>query len=424
MLQITARVFDGDKLIGYQLYDGRTKQMFSRYDTWNYAKNKQIYNVKAVGSINDCGLSGTNGFELKSLPQIKWSNPSSMANKVGFTEQDRLAAFIRQALIQGKIQTFTGENNVQQYKDYTTQCLKQDVTAGLLSAQNCRILSSSIEIENLLYNSNDKKFSIVGDVRTSQEKEEGAKEIYAIMQIMVDCAYEVMDTQNKNEVTLKEILKATKHGKAQSYNNAVKLLGSESFKDAAKIFANLYAETIVDAIANKEMKIRELLTSNNTTITRDEIDGIGQIMQDTKRFVNIAVVDRKLKTAPRVAGYKVKNVGTQPITVLRVTSTPDHSSSPEELAPGSSIYINKIELAMLGSQPQVGCTFANGRLVAASSSKHDTNTNNNIYNWLNKCYFKFTDATKTRYHLDVQDAMIDVNKVLDKDTVAKYFSML
>lgn len=71
MLQITARLFKNNQLVGYQLTDGQEIQNTDRLLTWLYAKNKQILNVVATGSRTNLDLSGTNGFELKKLPDIQ-----------------------------------------------------------------------------------------------------------------------------------------------------------------------------------------------------------------------------------------------------------------------------------------------------------------------------------------------------------------
>ena len=72
MLVVTARLFYCNQLVGYQLSDGNQTREFTKQQAWLYAKNKQILNVVATGTEADPGLSGTNGFELKKLPEVKW----------------------------------------------------------------------------------------------------------------------------------------------------------------------------------------------------------------------------------------------------------------------------------------------------------------------------------------------------------------
>ncbi|MCM1219500.1 MAG: hypothetical protein NC548_33895 [Lachnospiraceae bacterium] len=74
VITITARLFKNNQLWGYRITDGQSTIDVNREQAWMYAKQKRVANVTAVGSggNGDYGLSGTNGFELKSLPQIKW----------------------------------------------------------------------------------------------------------------------------------------------------------------------------------------------------------------------------------------------------------------------------------------------------------------------------------------------------------------
>lgn len=79
MLQITARLFKDNQLYGYRITDGQQIMDATKVQAWLFAKQKEILNVNATGSGNegDCGLTGTNGFELKSLPQIKWEGATT-----------------------------------------------------------------------------------------------------------------------------------------------------------------------------------------------------------------------------------------------------------------------------------------------------------------------------------------------------------
>lgn len=79
MLVVTARLFKDNQLVGYRLSDGQSTQDLTKQQAWMYAKNKQIFNVVATGTEQDPGLSGIDGFELKSLPQIKWQEKSDLS---------------------------------------------------------------------------------------------------------------------------------------------------------------------------------------------------------------------------------------------------------------------------------------------------------------------------------------------------------
>lgn len=82
MLVVTARLFKDNQLVGYRLSDGQSIQDFTKQQTWLYAKNKQIINVIATGTEANPGLSGTKGFELKQLPEIKWGEKTKNNNDV------------------------------------------------------------------------------------------------------------------------------------------------------------------------------------------------------------------------------------------------------------------------------------------------------------------------------------------------------
>ena len=90
MLQITARIFKGNQLIGYVITDGNEEKPVTKEQAWYYAKEKMIQNVVAVGTQFDPSLSGTNGFELKSLPQRKLEE---VKNKHSSNEEDNLSKF-------------------------------------------------------------------------------------------------------------------------------------------------------------------------------------------------------------------------------------------------------------------------------------------------------------------------------------------
>lgn len=123
MLQITARLFKYNQLTGYRISDGQQEQDFNKMQTWMFAKQNQLLNVKAIGSGDngDFGLSGTNGFELKSLPQIKLDEPrvqeipQSQPQDIKYDTQDLQAALMYH---------MTLESSVQSIKDYTLKLVE------------------------------------------------------------------------------------------------------------------------------------------------------------------------------------------------------------------------------------------------------------------------------------------------------------
>ncbi len=90
MLVVTARLFKDNQLVGYRLSDGQSTQDLTKQQVWVYAKNKQITNVIAVGTEAEPSISGTNGFELKKLPEITVSN-NDKSSAVSTTQDLRAA---------------------------------------------------------------------------------------------------------------------------------------------------------------------------------------------------------------------------------------------------------------------------------------------------------------------------------------------
>lgn len=110
MLQITARLFKDNQLYGYRITDGQQIMDATKVQAWLFAKQKEILNVNATGSGNegDCGLTGTNGFELKSLPQIKWEGATTnqTVQKEGkYDTQDMQAALMYHMTLEREVQS-------------------------------------------------------------------------------------------------------------------------------------------------------------------------------------------------------------------------------------------------------------------------------------------------------------------------------
>ena len=110
MLQITARLFKDNQLYGYRITDGQQIIDATKAQAWLFAKQKEILNVNATGSGNegDYGLTGTNGFELKSLPQIKWEGATTnqTVKKEGkYDAEDMQAALMYHMALEPKVQS-------------------------------------------------------------------------------------------------------------------------------------------------------------------------------------------------------------------------------------------------------------------------------------------------------------------------------
>lgn len=174
------------------------------------------------------------------------------------------------------------------------------------------------------------------------------------------------------------------------------------------------------------------------TVFKDEFDSLelkAELTRDDLRQLDEALSILKMAANPRslaptqsVIGYKVKNIGSQPIPVTRMTATPDHFTSQASLNPGQSMCLSRAEMAILASKPEIGCTFANGKLVNASYR-----TNATLYEFLTRCYFNFNSLDTSdcnRYELanpankfgvNSPNIKLDVRKLESPDIVNTYF---
>ncbi len=152
MLVVTARLFKDNQLVGYQLSDGQSTQDCTKQQAWYYAKNKQILNVVATGNEANPGLSGTNGFELKKIPEIKWKEPEVSSK---FDVQDLLAAFLYRTVSSNETLLKKLENidSFDEYKRRLSEMQKQAIKdrVNQEGLKERRIWSDSASVENGLY---------------------------------------------------------------------------------------------------------------------------------------------------------------------------------------------------------------------------------------------------------------------------------
>jgi len=152
MLVVTARLFKDNQLVGYRLSDGQSTQDLTKQQVWVYAKNKQIINVIATGTEIEPVISGTNGFELKLLPQIKW-NENKESEK--YDAQDILAAYIDRicvsnaTVLKEMIDVETNQEYKQRLREAQITALKERVKNNNLKER--RLWKDDAIIENILY---------------------------------------------------------------------------------------------------------------------------------------------------------------------------------------------------------------------------------------------------------------------------------
>ncbi|MCM1542119.1 MAG: hypothetical protein NC121_12790 [Blautia sp.] len=418
MLQVTARVFDNNQLVGYQITDGSQTQLFTRQQAWLFAKNRQLINVVATGDAANPGLSGTNGFELKRLPEIKWKEPQSVktSQKLNFTTQDMAAAVIRNAI----------NNDVYHLdnKEMVKEVLKTDVSNGVISAQNCRTLSSSILVENTLYDSTVRGGSIaVGHQLTEDDRKEIKKiaPLYSRLRLIADIMKDIMNLNNANVLTLDDLRSFL--GNPEAANKLGSVMAFKQQGGNAKTLAKGVNELV------------KLVNENNPaagttgTITRDMLDELDDLLDGMKADAN----PQGLMVTQAIIGYRIRNISSQVIPIVRMTATPDHSTSQAALNPGQSMCLNRAEMALLAGRPEIGCTFANGKLVCGSRKRATS-----LYDYLVGYYFLFermqvNAGDANRYRLSnpgVMDGVnvnnpnikVDVRKLESPDIVDTYFT--
>lgn len=88
-MEITARVFNNGKLIGYQVTDGSATKLIDLNTAIFLAKTGKINNVKATQD----GITGINGFELRKLSQIN-KNPPQPQQKPQASVLNTLSPYI------------------------------------------------------------------------------------------------------------------------------------------------------------------------------------------------------------------------------------------------------------------------------------------------------------------------------------------
>lgn len=142
MIQLTKRIYQNNQLVGYVATDNNQSIMLNKLEAWMKARNNQISNVCATGNPDNPTLSGTNGFELKKLPQL--SLDKAQKELYNYTTSDAQAAVIRVALRTGII---PNEN----FQQHMMNCVRNEITTGAVDIKSVTKLSNHIKLVNILY---------------------------------------------------------------------------------------------------------------------------------------------------------------------------------------------------------------------------------------------------------------------------------
>lgn len=431
MLVVTARLFKDNQLVGYRLSDGQQEQNLSVLQAWMYAKNKQVQNVVAIGNQSDPGLSGTNGFELKKLPQIKWEDTVAPQLAQGrglkFTTQDLCAAGVRHLpeLLAANIET------TDDLLRFQKQALKQDCNSGLVTANNLRTLSPYIKVLNTL-GSTQPNCNIAVMIPTGEElekqKEEFKSEVkksLSTVKLLEIAVLNVMDTAT----ALVE-----QYGTDKIDDNIIEEMFSKCITDEivaecglSKEEAQLGFGSLIDGLGlDKDNKdaIKNLLKQvAENKIVIDEAkaaykESISKVKED---LCNATFVPKKvLGTTSAVIGYKIEYTGPVPIRIERITADESHTRIPYTIQPNSTICLSRAEMTLMCSRPEISFLLANGKIVESSKKRNKTE-----YEALHSKYFSF-NKTAGGESLLVNDAdvKIPIDKAVDAKTLVTFFEPL
>lgn len=554
MLVITARIFKDNQLVGYQLSDGNVLRRFSKLETWMYAKNKVIANVIATGTEENPGLSGTNGFELKKLPELKDGDRTDQVRGHSISIENILREeYFKGVVAVGykiknisnepiEIQRITADpgNHVMSVvilqPNETLNISKAEL--GLLTRRygsmfangNVRftgnkdgkfygIHGKDMEptYENL---SKNYTFMLGTNIRDYPNDEKSKQEyISKLSEIALDVRKEVPEDEILKYFVVIGVNSAAEYDhkkkEAQSilvenaiYNPAINVpmkafmndwVGfkirnvGDSFLIIERITATSdHSKTYVRLEPNETMYVSKAELANFATLTNYEfanakyylfskdsekevnslmkehgrvpydilvryfsLQGKGKGWIDTKinmydildeetinkyfRYTpsnkvnrNILVENTLTNTNVKAPiemfmyGYKIRNLGVEPIEYLRITSTPDHSTHVEQLGPNETAFISRVELANLAYK--TGNYFANGKLTHNNKSgkpfkelTYDEIFSSCSFTVGRKDFSFLNEEIKEKYvTLKVYDMVIDMYSEVDTETLNKY----
>lgn len=199
-----------------------------------------------------------------------------------------------------------------------------------------------------------------------------------------------------------------------------------------------------DKELERKKKVEEMKKSFKDTLQQQpEFKNILHTLSDSIMVVNTLgygkngniVVDKKasatdekgrvLKPTSLICGYKLKNVGTEPIQYKTEVFEKDTEGKyvgtvvERTWAPGTEIVLSRVYTTMLCARPEISFTLANGKIV--SSSKR---TGGNIKDELAAYYFSFTKgedgATTTVNDDEVKLSVDDGNGVVKPEFVETF----
>ena len=396
MLTITARIFKDNQLVGYQLSDGNVSRRFSKLETWMYAKNKVIANVIATGTEENPGLSGTNGFELKKLPELKDGDRTDQVRGHSISIEN----ILREEYFKGVVAVGYKIKNISN-EPIEIQRITADpgnhVMSVVILQPNETLNISKAEL-GLLTRRYGSMFAN-GNVRFTGNKD---GKFYGINGKDMEPTYENLKNYTFMLGTNIRDYPNDEQSK-QEYINKLSEIALDVRKEVPEdeilkyfvvIGVNSYKE-----YEHKKKEAKSILVEN--AIYNPAIN------VPMKAFMNDWV------------GFKIRNVGDSFLIIDRITATPDHSKTYVRLEPNETMYISKAELANFATLTNYELANAKYYLFSKDSEKE--------VNSLMKEHGRVPYDILVRYFsLQIKgkgwiDTKINMYDILDEETINKYF---
>lgn len=428
MIQLTARIFQDGNLIGYQATDGVQTRNLTKQEAWAYAKQKQIINVVASGTLQNPSLSGTNGFQLKTLPELKEDNISLHIYELN-------AAYVRN-LINGK----TGIIDFLNYEKKMTELIKLELNNGVIPGgiENMHQMSKYFTLVNVLDHSELKGGAIIPvitpalegeELKAFQEKVEipiiENETIVVYLDYFIEKLNEYKRTRAKLNVPLSDI------------EDEIAIRTTEALlkNDKSLLTLDINIKNIIVEF-HKESGLYEAL-KNASVVESDDVDIdkiIDKIAEELKKAKSQAIDNlnnlrllqtvkkykRDMKPTTSIIGYKLKYTGPQPFEIDRVEVN-FNGKNKIMLQTGDTICLSRAETALLLSHPLINGEIANAHLAGA----HKENAKKTLYNILDTFYLAITKEFKEAHHgISVHDVgfKVHVESLISQDEFNRYFA--
>lgn len=135
--------------------------------------------------------------------------------------------------------------------------------------------------------------------------------------------------------------------------------------------------------------------------------------------------NRTLAVTSAIVGYRISNIGSEPIKYVTEVWAPDESGkyvptkTEKILAPGSFADLTRQYMTMFCAQPEISFQLANGKIIKGSGAKGDKNLKAELESY----YFAFAkDADGNKKQINDDDVKLNVGeKVGDKWVVKADF---